>query len=66
MEIVLPTVHTAAKSLLCCQTDTLTVAVIQCRFSFVRVQIKLQYARNVTWDSAFWVIQEYDTKGRCS
>jgi hypothetical protein len=65
-EFLLPTAYTAAKSLLCCQTNTLMVAEIQCRFSFVCLQIKLQGARNVTWDSAFRVLLEYHTKARFS
>jgi hypothetical protein len=52
----------------CCQIFTMlpnkhfNISEIQCRFSFVRVQIKLQGARNVTWDCAFHVLQEYHIK----
>jgi hypothetical protein len=63
---LLPTAYTTAKSLLCCQTNTLTVAEIQCRFSFVCVQIELQCARNVMWDCAFRVLQQYHRKARFS
>jgi hypothetical protein len=47
-ENFLPNAYAVTKSLLCCQTDTLTVTQMQCRFSAVRVQIKLQGVRNVT------------------
>jgi hypothetical protein len=41
------------------------VAEIQCRWSFV-LQIELQSARDVTWDCAFLVLQEYRTKATFS
>jgi hypothetical protein len=61
-KFLLPTAYTAAKSLLCCQTNTLMVAEIQCRLSFLCVQTELQCGGNVTWDCAFWVLQQYHIK----
>jgi hypothetical protein len=61
-----PTAYAAAKSLLWSQTYTSTMAEIQCRFSFVCIQIKLQGVRNVMWDCVFQVLQEYHSKVRFS
>jgi hypothetical protein len=63
---LLPTAYTAARYLLCYQTNTLTVAEIHCRLSFVCIQIELGCARNVALDFAFWVLQGYHTKVRFS
>jgi hypothetical protein len=65
-KMLLPTACTTAISLLCCQTNALTVAEIQCRFCFVHVQIKLQGVRNVTRDCAFRVFKEYHAEARFS
>jgi hypothetical protein len=46
----------------CC--NTLTVAEIQRRFGFVRVQIESQGARNVTKHCAFRALQVHHTKTR--
>jgi hypothetical protein len=63
---LLPTAYTAAKSLLCCQINALTVAEIQCRFSFVCVQIEFQCGRNEMWVCEFRMLQQYHTKVRFS
>jgi hypothetical protein len=60
--VSLRTAYTDAKSLQCCQRNTLSVAEIQCRFSFVCIQLELQGARNVTYDCALHVLQVYHKK----
>jgi hypothetical protein len=49
---LLPTAYTAGRSLLRCQTNTLTVAEIQCKSSFMCIQIEFQGVRNVSSFSA--------------
>jgi hypothetical protein len=45
--------HYWCQDLLCCQINIWIVSEIQCRCSFVCLQIELQSERNVTWDCTF-------------